>query len=260
MAATDVQAGVREAMGTAEELGKTAKHHVPLARALDTVRDALIRIERSLGGGGDIPTPFLTDLEHALDHLADVTDKLTPELKAKARDAVARLRSFEESLQKHLHDLAPSLEIPSKKLLGVLPLVRMVPQDIHSLLDYANAAAALGSAALAESTEARIAGATLGGTMIAVSALTDVRLSAAKVIPVEAHEAVDHLWGAASIAAPFVLGYWKKEPAVAAIQVLVGATSILTSLFTDYRAAKGVGHSDDEKQQALADKNVHHDD
>jgi hypothetical protein len=261
MATSNVQQGVREAIGQTDELGKTAKerHQAPLGRALDMVRDTLVRIDKALGGG-EVPLPFLPDLERALDELADVTDKLTPELKTKVHEAVLGLRRFERSLEHQLHDLSPSLEIPSKKLLGVLPLVRMVPQDIHSLLDYANAAATLGSAALAESNEARIAGATLGGSLLVVSALTDVRLSAAKVVPVEAHQAIDHLWGAASIAAPFVLGYWKKEPAVAAIQVLCGATSILTALFTDYRAAKGVGHSDEERAAALADHSVRHDD
>jgi hypothetical protein len=34
------------------------------------------------------------------------------------------------------------------------------------------------------------------------------------VIPIEVHETIDHVWGAAAIAAPFVFGYWKKAPAL----------------------------------------------
>jgi hypothetical protein len=43
--------------------------------------------------------------------------------------------------------------------------------------------------------------------------MTDYRLSVAKVIPIEAHEVIDHAWGLAAIAAPFVLGYWKPRRA-----------------------------------------------
>jgi hypothetical protein len=39
-----------------------------------------------------------------------------------------------------------------------------------------------------------------------------------------------------AIAAPFVLGYWKKAPVIAAAHVIAGATTIIASLFTDYRA------------------------
>ncbi len=250
-----LQGGIREAISQADELGRRAheKHQVPLAQALDALRTVLTDIDNALGGG-KVPLPFLPDLEHALDTLADLTDRVTPELKSKVKDTVDGFRRFHHSLEEQLHAIAPSLEIPSKKLLRVLPLVRMVPQDIHSLMDYANGAACLGSAVMADSDEARIAGAALGGTAIAVAALTDTRLSVAKILPVEAHEVVDHLWGAAAIAAPFVLGYWKKEPTVAAIQVIAGATNILTSLFTDYRAAKGVGHTDEEIRAAIAAK------
>ena len=56
-------------------------------------------------------------------------------------------------------------------------------------------------------------------------------------IPIEKHEVIDHLWGAAAIAAPFVLGYWKRSPRVAMMHVMAGASSILSALFTDYRSA-----------------------
>ena len=52
-----------------------------------------------------------------------------------------------------------------------------------------------------------------------------------------------------AIAAPFVLGYYKKDPAIAAIHVMLGASTILVSLFTDYRAAEGVGHVATEGQE-----------
>ena len=88
---------------------------------------------------------------------------------------------------------------------------------------------------------ARMASLALGTSALLVSSLTDYRLAPLKLIPIEAHEVIDHLWGAAAIAAPFVLGYRKRAPLPATVHILVGATHILGSLFTDYRAARGAG-------------------
>ena len=43
------------------------------------------------------------------------------------------------------------------------------------------------------------------------------------------------------IAAPFAFGYHKRAPLTAFAHVLTGAATILGSLFTDYRAERGVG-------------------
>jgi hypothetical protein len=127
---------------------------------------------------------------------------------------------------------------PSKPLFGVLPISRLIPQDVHSVMDYANSAAAGTGALLCDDPAAQIASIALAASAAGVSALTDYRLSVAKVIPIEAHEVVDHVWGIAAIAAPFVLGYWKRAPTVALMHVIAGAGTILSSLFTDYRSYK----------------------
>jgi hypothetical protein len=127
---------------------------------------------------------------------------------------------------------------PSKPLLGVLPLSRVIPQDVHSMIDYANGLAAASGALMANNPAARIASVALGAALMGVSAITDYRLSAAKIVPIEQHEVADHLWGIAAIAAPFVFGYWKRAPRVALVHVVAGAGMILASLFTDYRSYK----------------------
>jgi hypothetical protein len=131
---------------------------------------------------------------------------------------------------------AMSHGVPSRPLLG-LPLARLIPQDIHSVMDYVDGATAAAGALLTDNPAARIASIALGSSVIGVSALTDYRLSALKLIPIEAHEAIDHLWGLGCIAAPFVFGYWKRAPVVAMTHVMVGIGTILTSLLTDYRSA-----------------------
>ena len=61
------------------------------------------------------------------------------------------------------------------------------------------------------------------------------------MIPIEAHEVIDYGFGVSAIAAPFVFGYYKTAPLVAAMHIATGVGTILTSLFTDYRAYEGVG-------------------
>ena len=127
---------------------------------------------------------------------------------------------------------------PAKPLLKALPLSRLIPQDVHSVLDYATGAVVGASALRTDDTAARLASIVLGASIIGVSTVTDYRLSLAKVVPIEMHETTDYVWGAAAIAAPFVFGYWKRSPRVALTHVMAGAGTILASLFTDYRAAK----------------------
>jgi hypothetical protein len=128
---------------------------------------------------------------------------------------------------------------PSAPLLGALPVARWIPMDVHSMMDYGNALVVGAGALTTDCAEARIAGVVLATADLAVSSLTDYRLSVAKVIPIEIHETIDYVWGAAAIAAPFVFGYWKKAPGVAISHVIAGAGNILASLVTDYRAYCG---------------------
>jgi hypothetical protein len=128
-------------------------------------------------------------------------------------------------------------------VLGGLPLARVIPQDIHSVLDYANGASVGAGALVSDCPRARAASLLLGGTTLAASAITVYHLSLAKVLPIEAHEVIDYAFGLGAITMPFVLGYYKTAPLVAATHVAVGAATILASLFTDYRAERGVGHS-----------------
>jgi hypothetical protein len=127
---------------------------------------------------------------------------------------------------------------PAKKLLGFLPIARLIPQDIHSVLDYANGVTVASGALLDDNPAAFAASLTLGASVVAASLMTDYRLSAVKLIPIRTHEAVDYLWAASCIAAPFALGYWKKAPRVAMTHVMTGAMTILVSLITDYRSYK----------------------
>lgn len=124
---------------------------------------------------------------------------------------------------------------PSKPLLGALPLARLIPQDIHSVMDYANGFVT-GLGVTSHDSRARLASMILGPSVIGVSLMTDYRLSVAKVLPIEAHEIADYGWGLAAMTLPFALGYWRTAPRVAVSHLVAGAGTILSALLTDYRA------------------------
>jgi hypothetical protein len=142
--------------------------------------------------------------------------------------------------RKGIFDRSAAAGIPAQPLLGRLPLRRLIPQDVHSLLDYQGALTVAGVGLLSGSNAARTAGLALGGMNLATSLLTDYRLSVKKLVPIEVHEAIDHVWGLSVIAAPFVFGYARRNRLATLVQVLVGASTILASLYTDYRSQRGV--------------------
>ncbi|MGZ3423087.1 MAG: hypothetical protein ACXWUG_00455 [Polyangiales bacterium] len=242
MAEMSMQSGIRAAIGEADELSRRAyaDRHEPIAQVLDGLRTALMHVDEAIGGGRRTG-PMVPEILHILDELETHLDHAGPELREAYAISLARFHEMANALENELTMMRESLEIRSKPLFGVLPLARVVPQDAHSLLDYAAAGLCLGTAVAAESSAAKFAGAALGATALCVSAFTDDRLGVARVIPIEAHAAIDQALGIAAIAAPFALGYWKKDPAIAALHVITGASVIVTSLFTDYRASRGLG-------------------
>jgi hypothetical protein len=136
--------------------------------------------------------------------------------------------------------------VAARPLFGVLPLKRFIPQDVHSLLDYANAAT-VASVSLGANSPACTAGTALSISYLGVSLLTDYRLSVRKLIPIEVHEVLDYVWGLSAIAAPFVFGYARKSPVAALVHIMVGVSTIIGSLFTDYRSQVGVKWGNQDK-------------
>jgi hypothetical protein len=126
----------------------------------------------------------------------------------------------------------------SRPLLG-LPIARLIPMDVHTIFDYAGGLGLAVVSYLAESNRARAAGTALGAATIAVSLITDYRISAVKLLPIEVHEMLDYFAGFATLAAPFVLGYRRRERLVSAVQIAGGIGEVLVAMFTDYRAYRG---------------------
>lgn len=232
-----VQKQVREAITTTYELMQDTRsqHHDELTQALRALEDRLKFVESRLGG---------PDREHL--GPIDLSEELS-DIRALLRHSGMPLTDQVKALVRNVHRLEgrisrfSSREIASQPLLGVLPVARVIPQDVHSVMDYASGIKTAASGAFARSTEAKVASAVLGASAIGVAAMTDYRLSVKKVIPIETHQVIDIAWGATAIAAPFALGYLRKDPLTAAVHIATGVFNVVTAFFTDYRAATGVG-------------------
>jgi hypothetical protein len=231
---------IRNALELSDELSRHehARGDDELAGNLSALRSTLGELERVVGrthASAAVPSPLLVDAaRRSVSFLVLAADGMPAELRPRLGQLVSASDRVVFALER------PSELVKSKPLLGTLPLARLIPQDVHSVLDYVSSATCAASAVVASSPIAKTAGAVLAASDAGVSAMTDYRLSAAKVIPIEVHETIDYAWGAMAICAPFVLGYAKKEPLAAMLQIFAGATTILASLVTDYRACRGV--------------------
>jgi hypothetical protein len=141
---------------------------------------------------------------------------------------------------RRLRDHSAAAGILSRPLFGRLPLRRWVSQDLHSVMDYVGGGALALAGRLSGNRRARAAGLALGGAVVGVSLFTDARLSLTKLLPIEAHELADYAYGVGAVLAPFVLGYARRAPVVAALHVLLGAKHLAVALNTDYRCQTGM--------------------
>jgi hypothetical protein len=236
---------IRNALSVADELSRH-EHYLgqdELAGSLSALRSALGDLERDVGKSHidlSAPDPVTVEgVERSLQSLLIRRHDVPRSLRART----AELLASAERVSIALWD--PTERVPSKPLLGrggwpALPLARIVPQDVHSVLDYVHAAGFFASARLARTGRARAVGMALGLVMGGASAITDYRLSAAKVLPIELHETLDYAGGLTAIAAPFLLGYVKNDPIAALLHIGLGIGTVVTSLFTDYRASLGL--------------------
>jgi hypothetical protein len=231
---------VRNALSVADELSRHEHYlgHDDLAGGLAALRSALGDLERDVGRSHADPTtpqPWIVEaVERSLESLLIHRHDVPRALRLRTEELIASAERVSVALWE------PDARVPSKPVLGMLPLARVIPQDVHSALDYVHTAGFLASAALARTSRARAVGLALGAGLGGGSLVTDYRLSAAKVLPIETHEKADYAIGLAAVLAPFLLGYARKDPVAAMIHVGLGVGSLVTSLLTDYRATKGL--------------------
>ncbi len=231
---------IRNALSISDELSRHqhALGEDELAGCLAALRGALADLERAVGrshADSRAPDPEVVQaVERSLQSLIIRRYEVPRALRARTE----QLLGSAERVSLALWD--PSARVPSKPLFGKLPLARVIPQDLHSILDYVHTAGFLLSAKLALTARGRAVGLALGAGLGGTSAVTDCRLSVAQILPIEIHERLDYATGMAAIAAPFALGYARKDPIAAMIQIGLGIATLVTSAVTDYRAERGV--------------------
>jgi hypothetical protein len=103
--------------------------------------------------------------------------------------------------------------------------MRIIPTQIHGVLDYATGGVLLSAPNLLGDVPSsgrvlRVAG---GGAAL-YSMLTDCELGAVKLVPMPAHLALDAASGARLASSPSLLGFAKEGPRYWLPHVLVGAT------------------------------------
>ncbi len=231
---------IRNALSVADELSRH-EHvlgHDDRAGRLAALRSALADLERDVGRSHAdpvMPQPWIVEsVERSLEALLIRREDVPRELRVRTEELIASA----ERVSVALWD--PESRVPAKPVLGRLPLARVIPQDVHSVLDYVHSACFAASASVARTDRGRAVGLVLGVGLGGISLTTDYRLSAAKLLPIETHEKIDYVTGLAAIAAPFLLGYARKDPIAAMLHVGLGLGTLVTSLLTDYRATKGI--------------------
>ena len=132
---------------------------------------------------------------------------------------------------------------PSEPILGVLPVRRVIPMEVHSVEDYVGAVAA-GVLAMRLGTRRGVfVGGCLAASGLAVSLLTDYRLRLKKLISIEAHEVIDYVWSLTAAATPWACRGAARTRGAAWGLLAVAASHALVSAFTDYRGWSGVGRA-----------------
>ena len=237
---TSLHLEIRNALSVSDELSRH-EHHLgedELAAALAALRTALADLERDVGRSHEdvsAPEPATVEaVERSIQALLIRRDRVPRPLRKRTEQLMASALRVSSALWD------PTERVVSKPVLRVLPLARVVPQDLHSVMDYLHGVGFMASARVARTGRARAVGMALGLGLTGASLVTDYRLSAVKLLPIEVHETLDYAGGLTAIAAPFVLGYVKKDPIAAMIHIGLGLGTLVMSLFTDYRASKGV--------------------
>jgi len=109
-----------------------------------------------------------------------------------------------------------------------------IPLNLHAAIEPVAAiviAAAPWLFGFSDVDDAKVVCIAVGVIILVAGAMTDWRLSLARVIPLRMHMATDLLLGAVLILAPFVLGF-SDDGAATRFTVIAGALEILTALAT----------------------------
>ena len=110
--------------------------------------------------------------------------------------------------------------------------LRVIPTQVHGVLDYLTGSALLAAPGLLGIKDEPRAALTLrlaGGGATAYSLLTDYELGLVRLLPVPAHLALDAMSGALLVSSPWLFGFADRGARYWLPHALVGGTEILAS-------------------------------
>lgn len=230
---------LRNALGLADELARHthARGDDLVTGHVQGLATLLGELERHVGQSHEgVLVPRLDsarELDHKMAALVALRPRVPGELRRRLRVLLASSRRIARGVS------WPGKDVPAKSLFS-LPLARVVPQAVHSLVDVGAGVGYLASAGAARTTRAQVVGLALGAVTIASAATSDVKHAPLHLLAVETHEGLDLVTGIAAAVMPFLLGYARRDPLAATIHVACGLATIASSLLTDYRADRGI--------------------
>lgn len=211
MMETQVRSVVREAIANTDELSRAAHgaRRETMSQLLDALRSELSHIDEALGGGRPV-APLVEDFGRLIDRLSEQIDRFTPELRRSTEAAVHSLRALREELAAASATAAAA-----------------TPWTIR---DSTSGTLCLVALALARTPDTMRAAFVLGASRAAASSLS-LRQARQKGGATRSRRSMQRLleglWGVAALAAPMVFGYRRREPLVAALHVVAGASTLL---------------------------------
>jgi hypothetical protein len=188
------------------------------ARAVDGLDSELLCIQGELDDPhGNIST---CGLQREVDEVEAAIAEADPVIKAQLRMLVLKARGLQRTLGSGTRPSGIRRAVRAPKPV----LARFATMDASARREAVNQAAAVvaGSTLLyAKTGRARALGAALSASRVAIGSV----LSGA-----ERPRQADWIWGATAMLAPFVLGYIRRDPLVAAAHVVAGLGAIVSTL------------------------------
>jgi hypothetical protein len=204
---------IRDAIAAADALSlhDSVWNAESVARPLEALRASLAAVERALVRQR-VRSAELDRLQRAVGTFDTVAERVSADVRARVRILLGRARRIEERLR--------AMAVLAQRARGMR-------HAAGTALEYGAAAGCVAAGLLAASGRARGAGVALGAAGAVLAVCGDERVGAGTSAVRDAVRAGVGVLGVAAAVAPFALGYYRRDPATAAVHVAAGVGALL---------------------------------